>query len=203
MENYYAREDNQVTQSSALATWDATVRSLECIAPEIAERLNTVYEQITDVWRTAEQRGDAQTMTAISASWDHIYSIATKSVLLDAGVQTAKDVVKVLASELDKVDAEFAELQRAIEAVDTRHFLVDELVDDVRQMIESDVVCEIEQRIDDGRFYEMTENIILATGLRNYFAVNRFLYWLQFGGRWTDEQTELLTALVGSFAKES
>lgn len=203
MTNYYTMEDEQSASTvTALDNWDSTVRGLEGIAPEIAERVNLAGGKLREVWDAAEARGDQQALALISESWAHIEEMATKAVMLGNGLHTAGEVIVTLTRELDRVDANFAELERAVEAVDTRHELVDQLVDDVREMVADEITQDVENYTIDSLFQDIYDNVTEITGVKDWMAINNFFHFLQFGGKRTQKQVDLLTELVSTFERK-
>lgn len=200
--DYYLHEDGQTTQADALATWDATVRSLAGIAPEVAEKVNLIGGKLREVWDAAEVRDDQQTLALVGESWAQIEEMATKAVMLDGGLQTAKDVVGVLARELDRVDADLAELERAVEAVDRRDDRVDDLVERVREETVDEMESDMVPYYIESVFDEMHFHITSLTGIRDFMTIARFFDALQGEHPLDDQQVFWLTQLVDSFSKE-
>lgn len=203
MTNYYTMEEEQPASTvTALDNWDSTVRSLADIAPQIAERVNQIGGQLGTVYNTAEALGDQQTMVLLGQSWATIQAMATQAVQLDNGIQTAKEVIGTLARKLDEVDGELAELERCVEAVDLRDARVDGLVDKVRAEVAADIQNHVEQAYAQAQSVDMYLNISDLTGITDWPAINAFLMFIEFGGKRTQKQVDLLTELVSTFERK-
>lgn len=198
------QEDEQrVTAETALDIWRNTVRTLENAAPEIAARVNHVGTALGALWQQAQATGDQSAMTRIEESWGHVEQVATQAVMLDGGLAAAKTVVGALKEELDRAETELAELERAVEAVDRRHPLVDDLIQDVAQDIADEAMWEAEDYVAEGMREDLYFQIVRETGVRDWMAINNLVDWLQGDGMdGTDEQKALLTGLVNSFVRK-
>lgn len=198
-DTYYAHEDEvRDTPQTALENWGATLHTLANVAPEIAESVNGIGEQLGELYAVAEQSGDTLAMERLSYSWGHIQQVATKAVMLDGGIQAAKEVIRVVEEERQRLDAEYAELERAVMDVDTNDERVSELVDWVQQEME----CDTADYLIEGVFDEMHYHIKRFTGIGDFMTIARFFDALQGEHPMDEKQIALLTELIGSFRKE-
>ncbi len=190
--DYYVHEDDvKPTASTALDNWGATLHSLANVAPEIAEAVNEIGERLGAVYALAEQSKNNEAMEQISCSWHRVQEMATKAVILDGGIQAAKEVIKVIDEERQRLDAAYAELERAVDEVDTQDERVEALVNHVLSEGECDYI--------EGVFDEMHYFIKRYTKISDFLTISLFLDALRGDYLMDERQISLLTELVSSF----
>jgi hypothetical protein len=178
------------------------------------EQHEAIGKYLEGFWLNAQAANDQQLMTEISDTWNRINTIAEENAALAFQVTALGNMtVSALEGEratrqaLDSKQSELDDIHNALEAGDEEHPRLRDFASDIRDDAAMDLAVDWEAALEsnyDQFRHDLIKRIQSLTWYRcDVYVATQFVdVLLQGVGTPSDLQREMLSELVGSFARE-